>query len=73
MAFTQAQLDALDEAIASGSKRVRYADKEVEYNSLDDMLRLRQLMNDELHPDTRKGNRKLASFNKGVYPDETCR
>lgn len=68
MAFTQEQLDTLDAAIASGSKRVKYADKEVEYQSLDDMLRVRDLMAQELGLVSPASKRKLASFNKGVYP-----
>lgn len=42
--FTQEQLTALEAAIASGTRRVKYADKEVEYTSLTDMLRARELM-----------------------------
>jgi hypothetical protein len=41
MAWTQAQLDELEFAIASGAKKVKYADREVEYNSTADMLKLR--------------------------------
>ena len=41
---TQEQLDALDEAIASGAKKVKYQDKEVEYHSIDDMLRARNIL-----------------------------
>lgn len=44
MAFTQSQLDALDAAIAEGVLVVKYADKEVTYRSLNDMLRIRELM-----------------------------
>lgn len=42
--WTQEQLDALNAAIAQGALRVRYADKEVEYRSLSDMLQLRDQM-----------------------------
>jgi len=48
MAFTQAQLDALEAAIASGQLKVQYQDKSVTYASLDEMLRLRNLIKDEL-------------------------
>lgn len=44
MAYTQAQLDALDEAIAAGTKVVMYDGKRVEYQSLDDMLRARRIV-----------------------------
>jgi len=73
MAFTQDQLDALDAAIASGTKRVKYADKEVEYQSLEQMLRIRGLMIDELGLNKPVITEQLTSYNKGVYPDESRR
>lgn len=48
MAFTQAQLDTLEEAIAGGVLTVEYADKRVTYHSLDQMLALRDQMRREL-------------------------
>jgi len=68
MAFTQQQLDALDAAIASGSKKVKYADKEVEYQSIADMLRVRDLMAQELGLIPADKKKKFANYNKGVYP-----
>jgi hypothetical protein len=65
MAFTTEQLNALEAAIATGSKRVKYADKEVEYQSLDDMLRLRDLMQSELGQKP-KTKRFFANFSKGT-------
>jgi hypothetical protein len=65
MAFTQEQLTILEEAIATGSKRVKYADKEVEYQSLDDMLRLRDLMQGELGQKP-KTQRFFGNFSKGT-------
>ena len=41
MAYTQADLDAVDEAIASGALLVKYNDREVRYRSLDDLYRIR--------------------------------
>lgn len=73
MAFTQDQLDALDAAIAGGTKRVKYADKEVEYPSLADMLRLRKIMQEELGLAKNVITEQYASYNKGVYPDESRR
>jgi hypothetical protein len=40
MAFTQEQVTALEGAIAEGTLRVKYADREVTYQSLDAMRRL---------------------------------
>lgn len=45
MAFTQPQLDALDEAIASGVLTVRTADgKLVTYQNMSDLLKARDLV-----------------------------
>lgn len=63
--FTQAQLDALIAAIAEGALRVKYQDKEVEFRSLNEMLKLRDLMEADLNPNTDNplGTRRAV----GVY------
>lgn len=48
MAFTQSQLDALEASLSLGSTKVKYQDREVEYRSLDEMMRLRNLMRTEM-------------------------
>jgi len=48
MAWTQADLDALETAIKAGVRRVSYTDRTVEYHSLDEMLRLRAAMTDAI-------------------------
>lgn len=48
MSFTQEQLDALEAAIAEGTLTVKYADKEVTYRSLDELLRIRNLISRSL-------------------------
>lgn len=58
-AFTQAMLDELEKAIAMGARRVKYSDKEVEYNSIKDMLIARDLM--------RKALGLVSSTNKRIY------
>lgn len=61
MAFTQAQLDALDAAIAGGELTVKYQDKQVTYRSLDEMIRTRQLIKADL--DEQNGvSRPLAVY-----------
>lgn len=73
--FTQAQLDALTEAISQGVKSVKYSDKEVVYASIDDMLRLREQMRAEIcgevNPNTGvAGNRRrVAVYYSGLYPN----
>lgn len=48
VAFTQAQLDSIEEAIASGSLTVRYADKMRTYRSLDELFRIRDVIRSAL-------------------------
>jgi hypothetical protein len=48
MAYSNAQLTALENAIASGYLRVRYADRDVTYQSTADMIKLRDAMRAEL-------------------------
>lgn len=68
MAFTQQQYDALNTAIAQGAKKVKYADKEVEYNSLDEMLKLRRLMESELGIGNANNRVIRTTFKKGLKP-----
>jgi len=42
--FTLERLEALEAAIADGVTKVKYTDKEIEYRSLDDMLKARDLI-----------------------------
>jgi hypothetical protein len=48
MAYSNAQLTALESAISSGILRVRYADRDVTYQSTADMIKLRNEMRSEL-------------------------
>lgn len=66
MAFTQTQLDALEEAIASGAKRVKYGDKEVEYPSLNEMMRLRDMMRRALGLTSSSAGRIYPTVKKGL-------
>jgi hypothetical protein len=66
MAFTQEQYDKLNDAIAQGVLEVKYADKTVVYRSLDEMLRLRNVIGQELGLFSNgNGGRLYASFDKG--------
>lgn len=64
--WTIADLQMLEKAIAQGALRVKYADKEIEYRSLDDMLRLADLMRKDLGTVNPNAGRKYADFNKGL-------
>ena len=65
--YTLEQLNALDEAIASGTLTVEYADKKVTYRSQREMLDLRRLIMTELGLISGNSGRKFAEFDKGVY------
>ena len=63
--FTRENLAALTQAIASGARRVKYTDKEITYNSMKDMIALRELMKKELGITSDTSGRKYASTSKG--------
>lgn len=65
MAYTQAQLDAIDEAIISGATSVSYEGKSVTYRSLDDMMRVRALMRQELGLNAGKSTTILVAHSRG--------
>ena len=58
--FTLERLEKLEAAIADGVRRVKYTDKEIEYQSLEDMLKARDLMR-------RKLGLKKRCGEKGVF------
>ena len=65
--YTLEQYIILSEAIATGALKVHYGDKDVEYRSLDDMLRIQKIMCDQLFPAQNKNNgRVYSAFSKGV-------
>lgn len=64
MAFTQTQLDALDTAIAQGTRTVSFDGKTVTYHSIDEMLRLRSMMAGEIAASTTPDRFSRASFSR---------
>lgn len=46
--FTATQLEAIEKAIASGTLRVRYDGKEVQYQDMTSLMNARNLIRDEL-------------------------
>ena len=48
MAFTVTQLEAIEKAIASGTLKVRYDGKEVQYQSLTELMQARRMIREEL-------------------------
>ena len=64
--YTLDDLAALEEAIAKGIRSVKYTDKEIVYRSLDEMLRIRDLMRQCLGLTTSpRGTRRVAQTKKG--------
>jgi len=48
MAFTQTDLDAINRAIATGERMVRFSDRTVEYRDVADLLRAKSAIEAEL-------------------------
>lgn len=46
--FTVSQLEAIEKAIASGTLRVRYDGKEVQYQDMNSLMSARNMIRDEL-------------------------
>lgn len=68
MAYSQAQLDAIEDGIAAGSTEVSYDGKRVVYRSLDDMLRIRGILRRALGLDPTSSQTVLVSHDPGfVY------
>lgn len=64
MPWSQTDLDALDNAIASGAKKVAYQTGSVEYHTLDEMLRLRDAMKSEVSPATAPARTSFVEFSR---------
>lgn len=64
--FTQAQYDALCQAIAEGVLIVKHEGKTVEYRSLDQMLQIKALMERDLGLVTEASTRRVGVFCKGL-------
>lgn len=64
-AFTQAQLDELEKSIAAGVLSVKYQDRTVTYQSLTEMIRIRDLIKKELGQVSTQNQRVLMSHSKG--------
>jgi len=65
MAWTSAQLAALEDAIAQGATKVKYGDKEISYRSIEEMLRVRDKIRKELGQ-TNNTQKIFPKFDKGL-------
>lgn len=59
--YTQAQIDALAAALASGATRVSYSDKSVEYRSLAEMRELLAIMIADVNGTVRRRQIQIVS------------
>lgn len=68
MSYTLEQYETLCKAIAEGALRVKYQDKEVEYRSLTDMLKIKGLMEAELGliDNDNNARRKVGVYGSGL-------
>jgi len=67
MAWTAADLVAIEKSIKNGTSRVRYADREITYRDLDELLKLRTIIQAELGVIANGGiTHHYPKFSKGI-------
>jgi hypothetical protein len=64
--WSQSDYKTLCSAIAQGVVKVKYGDKEVDYRSLPEMLRIKALMESALGIGNKTYKKKVACFTKGI-------
>jgi hypothetical protein len=64
MAYTQADIDALELAMASGAKKVRIRDRETEFRDLTEMRAILKVMKESLSGSKRTAH-TFSSFDRG--------
>lgn len=67
MAYTAAQLATLQAALASGTLRVQFEDRRIEYRSMKELREAIQIVEDSLAGDlgVARNSRSFARFSKG--------
>lgn len=65
-AWTTDDVAILEKAIAQGTLRVQYADKLIEYRSLNDMIRTLDMIRKDLGIAPKNAGRKFAQHSKGL-------
>ena len=66
MGFTLTQLEALEDAIAQGVLTVSYNGKTVTYRSLDEMIKLRDMIRKDLGLVSKGSTTILTKYSKGL-------
>ncbi|QDQ28293.1 hypothetical protein FNU76_19135 [Chitinimonas arctica] len=62
MAFTQADIDTLDRAIAKGVRVVQFADRKIEYGSFKELQAARDAIKTELTKQANRGRARRVLF-----------
>lgn len=62
----QALLSNLEKALFSGHLKVKNGDKEIQYNSTSEMIKVRDILRVELGLVSKGSRRKFASHSKGL-------
>lgn len=66
MAFTQSDLNAINEAIAGGELQVSIGDRKITYRSIEELKEARRLIQSELSSSTASLGRGLRSYHINV-------
>lgn len=66
--ITQAHVDRLEEALVMGLRKVRYPDKEVTYNSPEQMMKVLAYMRRVLDPKQARAQRVVFAHRSGLKP-----
>lgn len=66
MAYTQDDIDALREAIASGVRSIRHGEGSTEYQSLAEMRKQLAIMEQEVNGTNRAKRRSVGAYRSGT-------
>jgi len=66
MAWTQADIDALDAAIKSGHTEVSFRDRTVKYRSINEMMKIRRIMANSVTSKSLNDKASYAKTSKGL-------
>jgi hypothetical protein len=67
MRFTLQQYEKLKEGITNGVRSIQYGDKTVTYHSMNEMIKLLEIMEEDLFPERFGRRRKLAETDRGYF------
>lgn len=65
MAWSESDITALETAIKQGTVRVKFADREITYRSLDEMIRLRDLMISSVRGKSTPKSHTFGDYDRG--------